>query len=98
MKTGTFPAEAVVVVDETKSRTPEWGRKAILGGWIVAMLGIAGYVYSMIDAPQEAGLFEALLTGGMVAWLSAALVIVGVALWLAGNLALLRGLSGEERN
>ena len=96
MKTGTFPAETVVVVEEKETRTPEWGRKAILAGWLVAMLGIAGYVYTMVNAPQAAGLFEGLLGGGIVAWLSAAFVVVGVGLWLAGNLALLQGMADKE--
>ena len=93
MKTGTFPAEGVVVVERKETRSPEWGRKAILAGWLVAMLGITGYVYTMVNAPSETGLFEALVNGGIIAWLSAALVVVGVGLWVAGNLALLRGMA-----
>jgi hypothetical protein len=68
----------------------EWGRKAILTGWLVAMAGIAGYVYTMLRAPENAGILEAIVRGGPIGWLSAALVVVGVGIWLAGNLALLR--------
>jgi hypothetical protein len=86
MKAGAFPvAGTVVIVEGKETRSPEWGRKAILAGWLIAMAGIAGYVNTMVHAPQDAGLFEAL------AWLSAALVSVGV--WVAGNLAILRGIA-----
>lgn len=93
MKAGTFSAGTVVVVERKESRSPEWGRKAILLGWVVAMAGIAGYVFTMIQAPEQAGLFEALVVGGPVAWISAALVVVGVGMWVAGNLAILRGMA-----
>lgn len=85
------------MVKRTEPRSPEWGRKAILAGWLVAMAGIAGYVYTMIQAPDDAGLFQAIVVGGPIAWLSAALVIVGVGIWLTGNLALIRALADVEK-
>ena len=71
----------------------EQGRKAILAGWLMAMAGIAGYVYTMVHAPAETGLLEAIRDGGPLAWLSAALLAAGVGMWIAGNIAIQRAIS-----
>ena len=71
--------------------TGEWGRKAILAGWVIAMAGIAGCVLAIVNAPRDAGLFAALAAGGIAGWLSAALLIAGLGLWLAGYVAFRRG-------
>jgi hypothetical protein len=65
----------------------EWGRKAILAGWIITMAGVVGYCFAMLRAPQETGLLQALFTQGFLGWLSAVLLLGGVATWLAGNFA-----------
>lgn len=77
----------------------EWGRKAILAGWIITMIGVVGYVLAMLRADQDAGLLEALFTQGPLGWGSAILLLGGVATWLAGNMAFVREvveLPGEE--
>ena len=91
---GTVPAAPFTVVSENEPslESSEWGRKAILGGWLTAMAGIAGYVYSILHSPAETGLLEAIRDGGPLAWLSAALIVVGVALWIAGNVSLQRAI------
>lgn len=68
----------------------EWGRKAILAGWIITMVGVVGYVLAMLRADQDAGLLEALFTQGVLGWGSAILLMGGVATWLAGNFAFVR--------
>jgi hypothetical protein len=68
----------------------EWGRKAILVGWIVTMLGIAGYVTVMIRAGEQSGILEALFTQGPLGWASAAAMVTGIGVWLAGHVAFLR--------
>jgi hypothetical protein len=92
---GTVPAAPFTVVSENEelSQSSERGRKAILAGWLTAMAGIAGYVYSILHAPEETGLLEAIRDGGPLAWLSAALIVVGVGLWIAGNISLQRAFS-----
>ena len=92
---GTVPAAPFTVVSQNEPilSSSEWGRKAILSGWLTAMAGIAGYVYSILHAPEETGLLEAVRDGGPLAWLSAALIVVGVALWIAGNISLQRSMS-----
>ena len=91
---GTVPAAPFTVVPESEPSLPssEWGRKAILGGWLTAMAGIGGYVYSILHASADTGLLEAIRDGGPLAWLSAALIVVGVALWIAGNISLQRAM------
>ena len=68
----------------------EWGRKAILAGWAITMLGVVGYCFAMMRAPQETGLLQALFTQGALGWGSAILLMGGVATWLAGNFAFVR--------
>ena len=75
----------------------EWGRKAILAGWILAMAGIVGYVFAMLRAPQDTGLLQALFSQGFLGWASAVLLLGGVATWLAGNLAFFRQVLDEPR-
>lgn len=76
-------------VDEAAAKR-EWGRKAILAGWVVTMVGVVGYCFAMMRAGHQAGVLDALTTQGLLGWGSAALLVGGVALWLAGNLAFLR--------
>jgi hypothetical protein len=68
----------------------EWGRKAILAGWVITMLGVIGYVFAMMQAGQDTGLLEALFSQGFLGWLSAVLLLGGVATWLVGNYAFVR--------
>jgi hypothetical protein len=68
----------------------EWGRKAILAGWIITMIGIVGYCFVMMRAPQDTGLLEALFSQGILGWASAVLILGGVATWVAGNYAFVR--------
>ena len=68
----------------------EWGRKAILAGWIITMVGVVGYCFAMMRAPQDTGLLEALFTQGFLGWSSAVLLLGGVATWMAGNFAFVR--------
>ena len=76
----------------------EWGRKAILAGWIIAMAGVVGYVFAMLRAPQDASLLEALFSQGFLGWASAVLLLGGVATWLAGNMAFFRTVLDDSRS
>ncbi len=94
--TGIVSAAPFTAVKQKESHSPEWGRKAILTGWLVAMAGIAGYVYTMLRAPEDAGLLDAIRTGGPIGWLSATLIVAGVGIWLAGNLVLIRSMAEKD--
>lgn len=74
----------------------EWGRKAILVGWLVATLGIVGYVYTLLRAEESAGILDSIRAAGAIGWLSVLMLAGGVAIWLAGNIALLRALADDE--
>ena len=78
----------------------DWGRKAILAGWIITMAGVVGYCFAMLRADQNTGLLEALFSQGFLGWASAVLLLGGVATWIAGNLAFFRDVveepSGDE--
>lgn len=76
----------------------EWGRKAILAGWIITMIGVVGYCFAMLRAPQDVGLLEALFTQGFLGWISAVLLLGGVATWIAGYLAFFRAAAEEPRD
>jgi hypothetical protein len=76
----------------------EWGRKAILAGWIITMIGVVGYVFAMLRADEQSGLLEALFSQGFLGWASAVLLLGGIATWLAGNLAFFRAAIDEPRD
>lgn len=92
-----------VAMPERKTLTRrEWGRRAILAGWIITMLGVVGYVFAMMRAGEDAGILQALASQGLLGWGSAVLLLGGVGTWIAGNLAFIRDLAdlppsgGEE--
>ena len=100
---GTVTAAPFFVAQEQEQRPPgafirsaEWGRKAILAGWLLAMIGIIGYIYTMLRAGDEAGILEAISRAGALGWASAGLLVLGVATWLAGNVALMNALVDSD--
>lgn len=88
----TLPHDAAKAVENGR----DWGRKAILAGWIITMVGVVGYIFAMLRADQDAGLPEALFSQGFLGWASAVLLLGGVATWLAGNLAFFRTVVEES--
>jgi uncharacterized protein HemX len=97
--TATAP---VMASDDEQStqllRSAEWGRKAILAGWVAATLGIVGYVYVLIQAGEQTAVLDALRNAGLIGFASALLLAGGVAIWLAGNIALMRAMVDTEPN
>lgn len=89
-KATTHAASMDLATHRDTESAREWGRKAILIGWIVTMLGIAGYVTVMIRAGEQTGIVEALFTQGPLGWASAAAMLTGIGVWLAGHVAFLR--------
>ena len=81
-----------------KSDGREWGRKAILAGWLFAMAGVIVFIFAMMRAPQDAGLFEALFTQGFLGGAAAVLLLGGVATWIAGNVAFFSAVGRDPRD
>lgn len=70
-------------------RRAEWGRKAILSGCLMALVGIVTYCYSTFQAGPDADLPTSLFQNGWAGWASFVLLVTGVGIWMAGNVALL---------
>ena len=89
VKTGTMP---MLTSDTAQESGREWGRKAILAGWIITMLGAVGYVWAIMraGAGEETTLLQALFSQGILGWGSAVLLLGGVATWLAGHFAFMK--------
>ena len=94
------PPRATGTKPQSRSRG-EQGRRAILAGWIVTMLGIVGYIVAMSRAGENADILDGLMGQGLIGWMSGALILAGVVTWFIGNFACLQDLadipaSGEE--
>jgi hypothetical protein len=63
------------------------GRRAILLGWVLTLLGVAAYVAAMGRAGEGADMIDAITGQGLLGWASISLLAAGVATWLAGNIA-----------
>ena len=73
---------------EDNGRT-EWGRRAILSGCIMAMVGMVTYCYGSLESGPESDIASALFGNGMIGWAAFVLLVTGVGIWMAGNVALL---------
>lgn len=71
----------------------ERGRRAILAGWLVTMIGIAGYIIAMSRAGENADILDGLTGQGPLGWISGALMLGGVVTWFIGNFACLQELA-----
>ncbi len=71
----------------------EQGRRAILAGWVVTMLGIALYILAMSRAGENADILDGLTGQGPVGWIAGLLMLAGVVTWLVGNYACLQELA-----
>lgn len=71
----------------------EQGRRAILVGWMVTMLGIALYIVAMSRAGANADMLEGLTGQGPLGWIAGALMLAGVVTWFVGNYACLQELA-----
>jgi len=66
------------------------GRRWILWGWLVTMIGVAGYCRAMFRAGPDTDILQALGQSGIAGWASLAFIALGVAVWMSGNLVFLR--------
>jgi hypothetical protein len=82
--------------DRARAGVAEYGRKMILYGWIVSMIGIVTYCFVMLGGDQGADMMEALAARGAIGWASLAVIGVGVALWFAGCIRLVREADSKD--
>lgn len=71
----------------------ERGRRAILAGWLITMLGIVAYIVAMSRAGEHASILDAFSNTGLLGWFSAALLATGVIVWFLGNIDCLDALA-----
>lgn len=67
----------------------EWGRKAILCGCVMVLVGMITYCYGSLDGGPESDLTSTLFQNGILGWISFVLLLTGVGVWISGNLVLL---------
>jgi len=71
----------------------ERGRRAILAGWLISMLGIVAYIVAMSRAGEHASIMDAFSNTGLLGWCAAALLAAGVIIWFVGNIDCLDALA-----
>jgi hypothetical protein len=81
-------ASAVLSDRQTHQRT-EWGRKAILSGCIMSLVGMVAYCYGTFGEGPQADLPSSLFANGVLGWFAFLLLLSGVGVWLVGNMAVL---------
>ncbi len=90
----TLPQDAVfdAAVESQKAiaRIRERGRRWILSGWAITMVGVFFYCRLLFAMDADGDLPEILHRSGFPGWVALLLMVVGVALWLAGNLVYLK--------
>lgn len=80
--TTDFNAEQLLA----RARIRERGRRWILSGWLISMIGVIGYCRAMFAVGPQAEFAEMLQQAGLQGWASLALIAGGVALWVMGNM------------
>ena len=78
---------------EKKERAPgseEWGRKAILSGFLISTLGMVIFCYVTLGDGLDADIYNSLFQNGVIGWAALLFLIMGVGVWFAGNIVLLK--------
>lgn len=91
---GLNPSITRIHQQELSQKRVEMGRKAILAGCVIAMIGMITFCYAAISGNPEADLYSSLFENGFAGWSAFLCLVVGVGMWVSGNVALLRE---EER-
>ncbi len=86
------PARAGDESPAAKSRG-EQGRRAVLAGWVITMLGIGTYILALSRAGESADILDALFGQGPLGWVAGALMLTGVVTWFIGNYVCLQDLA-----
>lgn len=65
-------------------RDLERGRKTILSGWIISMIGIVTYCFVMLNGDQQIDLLGELSARVAIGWVSLVFILMGVGFWFVG--------------
>jgi hypothetical protein len=85
-------------VDDNKEKpltVRERGRRTILVGWLVTMIGIVGYIVTMSRAGEGAEMLDALASQGLLGWGSLSVLLTGVIVWVIGSVAMLHDVTKD---
>lgn len=88
------PSAPALVTDAARGK--DRGRRLILWGWLVTMVGVGGYCRAMFRSSADSDVLTALREAGLTGWGSIALIALGIAIWLFGNVALLKESVADE--
>jgi len=72
---------------QPRQRT-EAGRKTLLQGWFIAILGIVAYCHAMLSSAPPGDAFTSLSWHGVEGWVAIVLIVVGTVRWFTGYLGL----------
>jgi hypothetical protein len=75
---------------ERVPRSEEWGRKAILSGFLIATIGMVVFCYVTLGDGLDADMYNSLFQNGVLGWAALLFLIMGVGVWFAGNIVLLK--------
>jgi len=72
------------------ARVRERGRRWILSGWAISLVGVFLYCRALFAAEADGDLATLLSHTGVSGWAALLLIAVGVVFWLSGNLVYLK--------
>jgi len=90
MKSKIRVSAASAAKQERVPRNEEWGRKAILSGFLIATIGMVVFCYVTLGDGLEADMYNSLFQNGLLGWAALLFLIMGVGVWFAGNIVLLK--------
>lgn len=72
------------------ARVRERGRRWILSGWAISLVGVFLYCRALFAAEADGDLATLLSHTGVSGWAALFLIAIGVVFWLSGNLVYLK--------
>jgi hypothetical protein len=90
LKAGVAASATSVAHQERLPRDEEWGRKAILSGFLLATIGMVCFCYVTLGDGLEADAYKSLFENGILGWGALLLLLMGVGVWFAGNFVVLK--------
>ena len=89
-------AAARAQAEAISHRREEFGRRAILWGCIIAMIGMVTYIYCTTQGGPDATIYSTLFDTQVAGWGAFLCLVTGVGMWVTGNIALLNEAERRE--